>query len=130
MIFVAALTVQYIFTLQEDYTTSLLTSFFLLPSAVLGCAFGCLIGGWLSKNNVELGLVPPSVLAMTIFSLLTGTLPYYADVVIESGLLAILLFFFGIFSGIMLIPVQAPQRKQFGSFISLLATGAGRSVKS
>ncbi len=109
MIFVAALTVQYIFTLQEDYTTSLLTSFFLLPSAVLGCAFGCLAGGWLSKNNVELGLVPPSVLAMTVFSLLTGTLPYYADVVIESGLLAILLFFFGLFSGIMLIPVQAYQ---------------------
>lgn len=110
MIFVSAMTVQYIFSIQEDKLTSQLTSYFLLPSAVLGCAFGCLVSGWLSKNNVELGLVPPSVLAMALFSLLTGTLPYYSDVVIESGLLALLLFFFGFFSGIMLVPVQAYQQ--------------------
>ncbi|MBR2365162.1 MAG: MFS transporter [Lentisphaeria bacterium] len=110
MIFVSAMTVQYIFSIQDDQMTSQLTSYFLLPAPVLGCACGCLISGWLSRNNVELGLVPPSVLAMAILSLLTGTLPFYSDVVIESGLLAIFLFFFGIFSGIMLVPVQAYQQ--------------------
>ena len=109
MIFVSAMTVQYIFTIQEDHITRQFTSYFLLPAPVLGCAFGCLISGWLSRDNVELGLVPPSVLAMAFFSLLTGTLPYYSDIVIGSGVLAILLFFFGLFSGIMLVPVQAYQ---------------------
>ncbi|MBO5761925.1 MAG: MFS transporter [Lentisphaeria bacterium] len=110
MIFVSAMTVQYIFSFQGNQFARQLTSYFLLPAPVLGCAFGCLIASWLSKNNVELGLVPPSVLAMAVFSLLTGILPYYSDIVIESGLLALLLFFFGLFSGIMLVPVQAYQQ--------------------
>ena len=107
LIFVAAMTVSYVGTQFESSSPLLLP--LLLPSAVFGGMAGCLIGGWLSKGNVELGLVPPCALLMTIFALLVGTLPYYADMYIESGLLILLLSGFGFFAGVTLVPMQAYQ---------------------
>ena len=107
MIFVAAIIVQYAAVHLE--TASRLHFCLLIPSAVVGCGFGCLLAGYLSKANVELGIVPASVLAMTGLCFVVGTLPYYADIYIETGLLAGVFFLFGIFSGLMLVPVQAYQ---------------------
>ena len=81
----------------------------IMASPVIGAALGCLVGGWLSGRNVELGLVPGAVLAVTAVGILTATLPVWADRYIESGLLALLLGAFGFGAGIMLVPVQAWQ---------------------
>lgn len=109
MILVAAMTVHYIGTQFTDLPGSQLQLYLLMPSAVLGCMAGCLIGGWRCKENVEIGLVPPATTAMALLSFLVGTLPYYADVYIESGLLFLLLAGIGFFAGIILVPMQTYQ---------------------
>ncbi|MBO5724385.1 MAG: AMP-binding protein, partial [Lentisphaeria bacterium] len=84
--------------------------YLILPSVVTGCAAGCLVGGVLCKGEVELGLVPPAAFMLIVLELLVGTLPFYSDLYIESGLLMLLLAGVGFFSGIILIPVQAYQK--------------------
>ena len=83
----------------------------ILGSTVVGAAIGCIWGAWRSRKTVEIGLVPPAALAMTVTALLVSSLPEHSDVYIESGLLALLLFVFGFFAGSMLIPVQAYQAR-------------------
>ena len=111
LILIASMTVRYIGTqfasLDEGAQLHL---FLLMPSAVIGCMAGCIVGGWLSRGNVEIGLVPPSSLAMALLCFLVGTLPYYSDMYIESGLLFLLLAGIGFFSGIILVPMQAYQK--------------------
>jgi len=109
MILVAAMSVQYIGINFRGMEISKMHLYLIMPSAVIGGVIGCVLGGWFSKGNVEIGLVPPSSLSMTVLALLVGMLPYYADLYIESGLLAILLFGFGLFAGITLVPMQAYQ---------------------
>lgn len=109
MILVAAMSVQYIGISFHGVEISKLHLYLIMPSAVFGGVLGCIVGGWFSKGNVELGLVPPASFAMTALALLVGTLPYYADLYIESGLLAVLLFGFGFFAGVTLVPMQAYQ---------------------
>ena len=107
MIFVAAVIVQYSAIHLENFSRPHIC--ILIPSAAVGCGLGCLLAGYLSRANVELGIVPPSVLAMMIFSLLVGALPCYADFYMETMLLGGEFFLFGIFAGLMLVPVQAYQ---------------------
>ena len=111
MILVASMTVQYIGTqFAANPDGPQLHLFLLMPSAVIGCMAGCIIGGWFSRGNVEIGLVPPATLAMALLCFLVGTLPYYADMYIESGLLFLLLAGIGVFAGIILVPMQAYQK--------------------
>lgn len=110
LILVAAMTVQYISTRFPSILVSPLQIYLLMPSAVTGCVAGCLVGGWRSKGTVEIGLVPPATLAMSLLLFLVGTLPYYSDFYIESGLLFILLAGIGFFAGIILVPMQAYQK--------------------
>ena len=111
LILVASMTVHYIgLQFQAKPDTSPVHLFLLMPTAVLGSIGGCLVGGWRSRGNVEIGLVPPATMAMTLLCLLMGTLPYYADMYIESGLLFLLLAGFGFFAGITLVPMQAYQK--------------------
>ena len=110
VILMAALATQYIgMHFGGDGLTSDLHLYSILASPVVGAALGCLWGAWRSKHTVEIGLVPPATVAMTVTALLVSTLPYYSDVYLESGFLALLLFIFGFFAGTMLIPVQAYQ---------------------
>ena len=109
MILLAATTVHYIGVQFSSVHVSQLPLFLLLPSTVLGCMAGCLVGGWRSRGNVEIGLVPPAALAMSLLCFLVGLLPYYSDLYIESGLLFLLLAGIGFFAGIILVPVQAYQ---------------------
>ena len=110
LILVASMTVQYIGTQFAAYREPQLHLFLLMPSAVLGCMAGCLVAGWRSRGNMEIGLVPPATMAMTLLYFLVGTLPYYADMYIESGLLFLLLAGIGFFSGLTLVPMQAYQQ--------------------
>ena len=112
VILMSALSMQYIVVnFTGDSVTSELHLYSILCSTALGAAVGCVWGAWRSRKTVEVGLVPPAALAMTITALLVTALPYYSDVYIESGLLALLLFIFGFFAGSMLIPVQAYQAR-------------------
>ncbi|MBO4633044.1 MAG: AMP-binding protein, partial [Lentisphaeria bacterium] len=110
LILVASMTVQYIGTQFASLGGPQLHLFLLMPSAVLGCMAGCLVGGWFSRGNVEIGLVPPATLAMALLCFLVGTLPYYSDMYIESGLLFLLLAGIGFFAGMILVPMQSYQK--------------------
>lgn len=110
LIFTAALSIHYIGTNYKEALFSALDLYLILPSVVTGCAVGCLTGGILCKEEVELGVVPPAAFLLITLELLVGTLPYYSDLYIESGLLMILLAGTGFFSGILLAPVQAYQK--------------------
>ncbi|MBQ9336231.1 MAG: AMP-binding protein [Lentisphaeria bacterium] len=109
MILLAAMTVLYIGVQFSSVQVSQLPLFLLMPSTVLGCMAGCIVGGWRSRGNVEIGLVPPATLAMSLLCFLVGLLPYYSDLYIESGLLFLLLAGIGFFAGIILVPMQAYQ---------------------
>ena len=112
VILMSALAMQYIdVNFGSGDSTSELNRYALLGSTAFGASVGCLWGAWRSHKNVEIGLIPPATLAMTTTALLVTALPYYADIYIESGLLALLLFIFGFFAGSMLIPVQAYQAR-------------------
>ena len=112
VILMSALSTQYIgMHFPGDGLASELHLYSILASTTVGAALGCLWGAWRSRKTVEIGLVPPATLAMTVTALLVSTLPYYSDLYIESGLLALLLFVFGFFAGSMLIPVQAYQAR-------------------
>ena len=112
VILMSALSIQYI---DVNFVNGNATSDFhlypILGSTAVGAALGCLCGAWRSHKTVEIGLIPPATLAMTATALLVTALPYYSDVYIETGLLALLLFIFGFFAGTMLIPVQAYQER-------------------
>ena len=110
LILVASMTVRYIGTQFGVFQGEPVYLFLLLPATVLGSLAGCLVGAWRSRGNVEIGLVPPAAMAMTILYFLIGTLPYYSDMYIESGLLFLLLTGIGFFSGLTLVPVQAYQQ--------------------
>ena len=112
VILMSALSTQYIdINFGNGGLTSDLHLYSILGSTAVGAAAGCLWGAWRSRRTVEIGLVPPATLAMTVTSLLVSVLPYYSDVYIESGLLSLLLFIFGFSAGSMLIPVQAYQAR-------------------
>ena len=112
VILMSALSTQYIdINFGNGGVTSDLYLYSILGSTTVGAALGCLWGAWRSRRTVEIGLVPPATLAMTVTALLVSTLPYYSDMYIESGLLSLLLFIFGFFAGSMLIPVQAYQAR-------------------
>ncbi len=108
IILTASMAIQYI-TLHFGGNIRPVHMYMIMAAPVIGAGMGCLAGGKLSKNNIEIGLVPPAALSMSISALLIGTLPYYSDVYIESGLLAALLALFGFSAGIMLVPMQAYQ---------------------
>jgi len=109
LILVASMTVQYIGIQFGEYQGEPIHLFLLMPATVLGCLAGCLIGAWRSRGNVEIGLVPPAAMAMTLIYFLIGLLPYYSDMYIESGLLFLLLAGLGYFAGLTLVPMQAYQ---------------------
>ena len=112
VILMSALSIQYIdVNFSSGGMTSELHLYSILGSTALGASVGCVWGAWRSHKTVEIGLVPPATLAMTVTALLVTALPYYSDVYIESGFLALLLFIFGFFAGSMLIPVQAYQAR-------------------
>jgi len=112
VILMSALSTQYIdINFGNGGVTSDLYLYSILGSTTVGAALGCLWGAWRSRRTVEIGLVPPATLAMTVTALLVSSLPYYSDMYIESGLLSLLLFIFGFFAGSMLIPVQAYQAR-------------------
>ena len=112
VILMSALSIQYIdVNFGSGNLTSELHLYSILGSTAVGAAVGCLWGAWRSHKTVEIGLVPPATLAMTVTALLVTALPYYSNVYIESGFLAMLLFVFGFFAGSMLIPVQAYQAR-------------------
>ncbi len=109
IIFITAMAIQY---LEQQFAPDMntqLKQYSIMAAPIIGGGVGCIVSGWRSKHNVEIGLVPPAVTAMTIAALLIGTLPLYSDVFIESGLLALLLFIFGFFAGVMVVPMQAYQ---------------------
>lgn len=110
LILIASMTVQYIGTQFSASQGEPLQLFLLMPSGVFGSMAGCLVAGWRSRGNMEIGLVPPATLAMAILCFLVGTLPYYSDMYIESGLLFLLLMGIGFFSGLILVPMQAYQQ--------------------
>ena len=112
VILMSALSMQYIdVNFGSGGATSELHLYSILCSTAIGAAVGCVWGAWRSHKTIEIGLIPPATLAMTATALLVTALPYYSDVYIESGLLALLLFIFGFFAGSMLIPVQAYQER-------------------
>ena len=112
VILMSALSTQYIdVNFGSGNATSELHLYSILCSTAIGTAVGCVWGAWRSRKTIEIGLIPPATLAMTVTALLVSALPYYSDVYIESGLLALLLFVFGFFAGSMLIPVQAYQAR-------------------
>ena len=112
VILMSALSMQYIdVNFNGNSITSELHLYSILCSTAFGAAVGCVWGAWRSHKTIEIGLVPPATLAMTVTALLVTALPYYSDVYIESGLLALLLFIFGFSAGSMLIPVQAYQAR-------------------
>lgn len=112
VILMSALSIQYIdVNFGSGNLTSELHLYSILCSTAVGAAVGCVWGAWRSHKTVEIGLVFPATLAMTATALLVTALPYYSNVYIESGFLAILLFVFGFFAGSMLIPVQAYQAR-------------------
>ena len=112
VILMSALSMQYFdVNFGGESQTSEIHLYSILGSTALGAAIGCVWGAWRSHKTIEIGLVPPATLAMTVTALLVTALPYYSDVYIESGLLALLLFIFGFFAGSMLIPVQAFQAR-------------------
>lgn len=109
IILVASLAIEYIDIHIAPAMRSQFHQYSIMASPVLGAGVGALVGGWISRRNVELGIVPPAVVAMVVISLLIGGVPLYADSFVESGLLAVLLALFGFFAGVMLVPVQANQ---------------------
>ena len=112
VILMSALSMQYLgVNFPGGEIASELHLYSVLASTSVGAAVGCFLGAWRSRRTVEIGLVPPAAFAMTVTALLVSSLPYYADIYIESGLLALLLFIFGLFAGKMLVPVQAYQAR-------------------
>ena len=82
----------------------------IIASPVIGAVLGCLAAGKLSGDMIEIGLVPPSTVVMTLAALLIGVLPFIHDQYTGGGLLPVLLFAFGFFAGIMLVPLEAYQK--------------------
>jgi acyl-[acyl-carrier-protein]-phospholipid O-acyltransferase/long-chain-fatty-acid--[acyl-carrier-protein] ligase len=82
----------------------------IIASPVIGAVLGCLAAGKLSGDMIEIGLVPPSTVVMTLAALLIGVLPFIHDQYTGGGLLPVLLFAFGFFAGVMLVPLEAYQK--------------------
>ncbi len=82
----------------------------IIASPVVGAVLGCLAAGKLSGDMIEIGLVPSSTAVMTLAALLIGLLPLFPDQYTGGGLLMLLLFVFGFFAGIMLVPLEAYQK--------------------
>ena len=82
----------------------------IMAAPVVGAVLGCLAAGKLSGDMIEIGLVPPSTVVMTLAALLIGLLPFFRDQYTGGGLLLLLLFVFGFFAGIMLVPLEAYQK--------------------
>ncbi|MDD3886033.1 MAG: MFS transporter [Victivallaceae bacterium] len=111
IIFISSMAIQYITLHCSNGANDSIYLYSIMGSPAIGAALGCLAGGGLSRRGVEIGLVPPVTLGMMASALLIGVLPLYSDVFIESGLLAILLFAYGFFAGVGLVPMQAYQKR-------------------
>ena len=109
IILVASLAIEYIDLRIAPSMRSQLHQYSIMASPAIGAGAGALFGGWISRKNVELGIVPPALVMMVVIALLTSAVPLYADSFVETGLLAALLALFGFFAGIMLVPMQAYQ---------------------
>ena len=85
----------------------------------VGMAIGCYLGGRLSKNKLELGLVPFGVLGMVIFFVLINfckgcpiSLPFGHSGFIIYPLVLFNLIMTGIFAGIYVIPLKVCQQEK------------------
>ncbi len=109
IILLASLAIQYIAVHFTGNFASEYNLYFIIASPVIGAGIGCVIAARRSRKNVEIGLVPGAVLLMALSALLLGTLPFYSDDMIESGIMALLFFLYGLGAGITLVPMQAYQ---------------------
>lgn len=109
IILIASLAIQYIAGHFTGDFAGEFNLYFIIGSPIIGAGVGCAAAGRRSKGNVEIGLVPGAVLIMIAAALVLGTLPLYADDMLESLLMALCLFFFGFGAGITLVPMQAYQ---------------------
>ena len=112
IIMVASMAMQYI-SLQFGDGKLSGNDFFLytiIASPVVGAVLGCLVAGKASGDMIEIGLVPPSTVVLTLAALFIGLLPFFPDQYTGGGLLLPLLFVFGFFAGVMLVPLEAYQK--------------------
>jgi len=108
IILAAALSIEFI-DMRAAAFSSQLHLYATLAAVVTGAAAGCLAAVRFSRKQVELGLVPPSVLIMLISAVILGRLPEYSDPFVGSGIWAAVLFVFGFSAGMILVPVAAYQ---------------------
>ena len=108
IVFVSSMVIHY-FSLHFKSDESLVHHYFYMGIPVLGAAVGVLRAGRRSKGNIEIGLVPPGVLLMSLSILGIGVLPFFANAQVEKTILGILLFLFGFSAGKILVPLQSYQ---------------------
>ena len=112
LIFIISLTAQY----ANDYMPfgtntrhGLMALFLLLVAPLLGGASGCFIAGKISRDRVELGLIPGFGLLCIILLAGLGFMTSWRGGVYEYILLALGLYFFGITLGALMVPFHSFQ---------------------
>lgn len=112
LIFIVSLTAQYAndyMPFGSDSRPGLMALFLLLISPLLGGASGCFIAGRISRNRVELGLIPGFGLLCIILLAGLGFMTSWRGGMYEYILLALGLYFFGITLGALMVPFHSFQ---------------------